>query len=397
MNPPQTDIHMAPRPAALSFAWLLGLTIACLAVAIPVSAHKVGQSYLFANIEERQISGHLELPAAQLLPALGLDVPENSAELAAIFAKEWPRIETYLRKHVSISQEGKAYQLQFGERNSNEIEIAYFLLVDFIATAPGPVADKIDFRYSAIFHALPEHRGGLVIESNVKTGLQGNYKGISFFFAPGREEYTLNTLGESAVAIFLRFVREGIVHIWIGYDHILFLVTLLLASVVVVKQKGFVAVNHLRPAMINLVTVVTLFTVAHTITLALAMKGWVTLPSRIVESIIALSIIVVALNNIYPFMRRYIWLLVFVFGLFHGLGFASVLMELALNRESRILGLVGFNVGVEVGQLAIVAVVFPVLFLLRQRSWYNIAVLKLGSGVIALTGAWWLVSRVFDL
>lgn len=383
------------RPVFL--AWLLTAAICGLFAAAPASTHTLGQSYIFANIEEQRISGHLELPADQLLPALGLAAPTNKAALAELLVDEWPRIEAYLRSHFSITQEGTQYVMQFGERDSYDVEIAYFLLVDFVALAPAPIADKVDMHYSAILHALPEHRGGLVVESNVKTGLTGNHKGLSFFFAPGRENFTLNTLGESALANLFQFVREGMVHIWIGYDHILFLITLLLASVVVSTGRGFKAVDRLRPAMINLITVVTLFTVAHSITLALAMKGWVTLPSRIVEPMIALSIVVVALNNIYPFMRKYVWLLIFGFGLFHGLGFASVLMELAVNRQSRIMGLIGFNVGVEIGQLAIVLVIFPILYLLRQQSWYGFAVLKVGSGLIALVGAWWLVTRALNV
>ncbi|MGI9294112.1 MAG: HupE/UreJ family protein [Pseudomonadales bacterium] len=397
MSYPQQGQRTSKHRTTAFLAWMLTTAITGLFAAVPASAHTLGQSYIFANIEEEGISGHLELPADQLLPAVGLAPPKETADLAELLNNEWPRIEAYLRDHFSIAQGGTQYVLQFGERDSLEIEVAYFLLVNFVATAPGPIADKVDFHYSAISHAMPDHRGGLVVESNVKTGLEGNHRELSFFFAPGREDFALNTLGESALANLLQFVREGIVHIWIGYDHILFLVTLLLTSVVVGTKGDFEPVDRLRPALINLITVVTLFTVAHSITLALAMKGWVTVPSRMVESMIALSIVVVALNNIYPFLRTHVWLLIFGFGLFHGLGFASVLMELAVNRQSRIMGLIGFNVGVEIGQLAIVAGLFPILYLLRQQPWYNLLVLKAGSGLIALVGAWWLVTRAFNL
>ncbi|MGI9287860.1 MAG: HupE/UreJ family protein [Pseudomonadales bacterium] len=395
MSHPKRD-QIVSKPIAF-FALLLAAAITGLLAAVPANAHTLGQSYVFANIEERQISGHLELPADQLLLALGLTEPTDKAALAELLNNEWPRIETYLRSHFTIAQNGTGYALQFAERDSLEIEIAYFLLVNFVAIAPGAIADKVDFHYSAIMHTVPDHRGGLVVESNVKTGLKGNHRELSFFFAPGREDFTLNTLGESALANLFQFVREGMVHIWIGYDHILFLVTLLLASVVIVTGGDFKPADKLRPAMINLITVVTLFTVAHSITLALAMKGWVTVPPRMVESMIALSVVVVALNNIYPFMRKYVWLLIFGFGLFHGLGFASVLMELAVNRQSRIMGLIGFNVGVEIGQLAIVIVIFPILYLLRHQPWYNFLVLKVGSALIALVGGWWLFTRAFNL
>jgi hypothetical protein len=104
-----------------------------------------------------------------------------------------------------------------------------------------------------------------------------------------------------------------------------------------------------RKALFNLFAIVTLFTIAHSITLALAIKGWVTLSSRFVESIIALSVLIVALNNIRPVISHQIRWLVFIFGLFHGLGFASVLIDLLVSRQSKLTALIGFNIGVEIG------------------------------------------------
>ena len=135
------------------------------------------------------------------------------------------------------------------------------------------------------------------------------------------------------------------------------------------------------------------FTVAHSITLALASLDIISLPSRLVESIIALSIVLVAVNNIVPTFRDRTWIILFLFGLFHGLGFASVMKNLPFRMPSLTTLLVCFNIGVELGQLVIVAAVFPILFLLRKTSFYKPVVLIGGSVVLIVIAGYWFVER----
>ena len=143
--------------------------------------------------------------------------------------------------------------------------------------------------------------------------------------------------------------------------------------------------------------VVTAFTLAHSITLSLAALQIISLPSRLVESVIAASVIVAALNNLRGTIDKRRWVMAFVFGLIHGFGFASVLTDLGLPQGALVLALVGFNGGVEVGQLAIVAVFLPVAFWLRATPFYRIGVLQVGSCIVALLASWWLLQRLFDL
>jgi HupE / UreJ protein len=143
--------------------------------------------------------------------------------------------------------------------------------------------------------------------------------------------------------------------------------------------------------------VVTAFTLAHSITLSLAALGLISLPSRLVESAIAASVIVAALSNLRGAVEGRRWIMAFIFGLIHGFGFASVLADLGLPQGALVLALVGFNVGVELGQLAIVLVFLPVAFWLRSTRFYQVGVLRVGSIIVALLAAWWLVQRLFDL
>ena len=142
---------------------------------------------------------------------------------------------------------------------------------------------------------------------------------------------------------------------------------------------------------------VTAFTLAHSITLSLAALGVISLPSRLVESVIAASVVLAALNNLRGTIEGKRWIMAFGFGLIHGFGFASVLADLGLPQNALVLALVGFNVGVELGQLAIVAAFLPVAFLLRRTWFYRVGVLTGGSILVAVVASWWLVQRLFDL
>jgi len=211
---------------------------------------------------------------------------------------------------------------------------------------------------------------------------------------------------ESAASAFLGFVREGIHHILIGYDHILFLLSLLLPAVWIrstvadprtgVMRTRWLPSDNLRLALANVLKVVTAFTVAHSITLALSVLNVVNPPSRGVESIIAASVVLAALNNIWPLISEARWKLTFVFGLVHGFGFASALKDAGLAQGALVAPLVGFNVGVEIGQLCIVAGVLPLAWSLRGTRTYRGAFAG-GSLAIAAVASLWLVQRAFDL
>jgi hypothetical protein len=182
-----------------------------------------------------------------------------------------------------------------------------------------------------------------------------------------------------------RFLRLGIGHIFTGYDHVAFLIGLLL----------------LGGSFKELVQIVTAFTVAHSITLALATLAVVNPTPRVVEPLIAASIVYVAAENLWALRRgtraaalRHRWMLTFAFGLVHGFGFASVLRELHLPRSGLAAALVTFNLGVEVGQVCIVALAVPLLAALRRTRWFETVGVRLCSLAVGCLGLTWLVQRI---
>jgi len=191
------------------------------------------------------------------------------------------------------------------------------------------------------------------------------------------------------------FTKEGAKHIWEGADHLLFLLTLLLPGLMLIKPANTVITTDRRVAEKFALKVITAFTLAHSITLACSVLGWVSLPDRFIESMIALSIMVSAALNLQNRFTFSHWKLAFVFGLIHGMGFANGLKELGLSSMYFLETLFAFNLGVELGQLsAVVLVALPVVFWVKSHE-AKTALLRWGSVAVFLMALFWLVQRLF--
>lgn len=197
----------------------------------------------------------------------------------------------------------------------------------------------------------------------------------------GLAERSVEEEANGGGSTFLSFARQGFVHVLpLGLDHILFVLGLFFLS------------RKWKPILYQ----VSVFTVAHTITLGSATVGLIRAPSSVVEPIIAASIAAVALENVFfPKYRHSRLILVFAFGLIHGLGFASVLASYDLDAVSLVFGLLGFNLGVEFGQLTVIAIAFGLTWWIREEFLYRKLVVVPGSIIIAALGIYWTVERVF--
>ncbi len=251
----------------------------------------------------------------------------------------------------------------------------------------GPVnIEAIKVNFSEFFKFDPQHTINIELElaEESKVGI------ISL-------DHTSWKPADSAFEQFIVFTIEGVWHIWIGIDHILFLIALLLPSVLRLENGKWVPVLNFKAAFYNVLKVVTAFTIAHSVTLTLATLDIVTLPSKWVEAVIALSVVLAALNNIYPMVSDRVWAVALGFGFIHGFGFANVLADLELPTGTLAIALFSFNIGVEIGQLAIVVAFFPLIFLLRKQAFYQPIKLRLGSAVIGIIACLWIIDRLFEL
>ena len=292
----------------------------------------------------------------------------------------------YASSHLELATDGKPAALKF-ERELQVDQLAnggYAVLRFTASLAARPQSVDVDYR--VFFDDDPLHRGLFLLE-------QGE-RAQQAVFSPVCQRLRFELASPRPWREFGRFVTEGVWHIWTGYDHVLFLLVLLLPSVLRRQAGHWVPVDDARGAAWNVVRIVTAFTVAHSITLSLAALGVVRLPSRLVETVIAGSIVVAALNNLRPMVTAKTWGIAFGFGLIHGFGFATVLAELGLNRASLVRALVGFNLGVEAGQLVVVGAFLPVAYALHRRPIYRSLVLRGGSVAVALLAAWWMIERL---
>ncbi|AGY56830.1 apolipoprotein N-acyltransferase [Gloeobacter kilaueensis JS1] len=368
----------------LLFLWAIALV--GIVPALPATAHKPSDSYLSMNIERAHIGGQWDIALRDLDYGIGLDDNDDGAITWGELRARRRAIEAYALSRLQVRADGKACPLQPVNLLVDNHTDGTYAVLRFAGNCPRPVT-AVELKYQLFFDLDPQHRGLL----NLRTGGQTQ----TAIFSPAQASQRL-TLTSHPIAQFLDFVREGVWHIWLGYDHILFLLTLLLPAVLTRKGGHWQGASSLRQIFANVLKVVTAFTLAHSLTLSLATLGVVQLPSRLVESAIAISVVFAALNNLYPLVQRRRWLIAFCFGLIHGFGFAGVLADLGLPRAALLLALVGFNLGVEAGQMAIVAAFLPVAFVLRDSWLYRRLTFAGGSALIAAIACIWFAERLFD-
>lgn len=367
-------------------------------------AHAPDQSYIYLRIYQNSMGGRFELTTEYLNKALGLGLSKE-ASLEQI-RPQLPQIYAYLKQQTGFGADGKSYSIEFTEPTILALEETDdYVLFNFDMQDVTEVPKILDVRYNILMDIDPKHRGLLIVEYNWKAGIHDNEAMFANIFEPGKTEQQLSLEDASVWKGFVALVKLGVWHIWIGLDHILFIIALILPAVVrrnkdkpygVLGIGQWEPVKEFKPAFLYLIKIVTFFTIAHSITLALASLQIINPPSYLVEAIIAFSIGLAAFHNIYPIFNHKEWMVAFVFGLFHGFGFASVLGEKGLGGDFLVYSLLGFNLGVEIGQLLIICLAFPVLFLLRKTAFYRYFIV-IGSALLIFIALHWTIERGFDI
>ena len=367
---------------AVAMAWLLLMAGAAL-------AHKSSDSYLTVQAQADQVSVQWDIALRDIQFAIGLDANGDDQITWGELQQKERELQAWASSRLSLQRGGACtftpQALQVGEHTDGG-----YAVLAWSGRCPqqhGPLS----IQYSLLFDLDTQHRGLLKLDLDGVThsAVLGPQSGVMQF-----AEAT------TAGAQFVQYLWQGVWHIWIGFDHILFLLALLLPAVLLRRRwgrgSGVHGVSRFKDASLSVLAVVTAFTLAHSITLSLAALQIISLPSRLVESAIAASVVFAAANNLVPMVQGR-WLMAFFFGLIHGFGFASVLTELGLPTGALAVSLVGFNLGVELGQLAIVAVFLPLAFVLRHTPFYQGGVLVGGSWAALLVALAWFVERAFDL
>lgn len=341
-------------------------------------AHQMSTSYFNVNFsKEGKLEGELQLRLLDLQRALSLDQDRDHRLLWAEVINAESEIRDFLSSSLSFQR--------------NELICRNTIHSDW----------KIDSHFNENYLVLPvsaqcTSQGELSIAYSAFFDIDSNHKLIANVLV--EEEPFLGVISKSKPSImidvskgstwlnFKEFAIQGFVHILIGVDHILFVICFMLA--VFLGNKSF----SQRQAFTNTVVLVSLFTLAHSITLIITALDFIALPSRWVEVGIALSIVLSALNNIFSLFGKLAWV-TFGFGLLHGLGFAGVLGEIGLPGDQKVSSVLGFNLGVELGQLAIICILYPLLLAVRKLAGYRMPIYRSLSLLIAAVASFWVFQR----
>jgi hydrogenase/urease accessory protein HupE len=363
------------RPDGKCLAWFLAsLLLMCVCGSADVLAHETKLSSTRMSIGGGDISAQVELNAVDLNVATGRQLTAADGKVdAELLAKQLDAVQGYVAEHVKLGKED-------GPQCTPEWTSAMPKDDHVVLGQRWNCPDDAELVYRVtLFHEIdPASRHMVSVDGDRK------FIGLLSVQAP---QMALAESAPSKWQTVQRYVVSGIEHIAIGYDHIAFLL-----AVIVLGRRFW-----------PLVKVVTAFTVAHSITLTFAVLGIVTLPSALVEALIAASIVYVAAENFFVRDIRHRWWLTFAFGLIHGFGFASVLRDYGLPDDALGWALASFNIGVEIGQLLIVAiavVIWQVGFRIASEAGFarternERRVSLVISGAVLVPGLYWLGQRL---
>jgi len=363
------------------------LFIALLCVHCSVWAHKASDSYLVIAVKGPEVIAQWDIALRDIDFAIGLDSNGNGEITWGELRARQANVAAWALSRLEL-QRGGSCPLKMTSMQVDSHTDGGYAVLHIAGVCPSSSGD-LRLGYRLLFDMDSLHRGLLRLTVDGTSHVS--------VLSPGSGELRFDSEEVSRLVQFREYLIEGIWHIWIGFDHILFLLSLLLPAVLVHSGNRWHGVTRFGDAWREVLWVVTSFTAAHSITLSLAALGWISLPSRLVESAIALSVMLAAANNLWPLVEHRRWVVAFCFGLIHGFGFASVLAELGLPADALLLSLIGFNLGVEVGQMAIVAVFLPLAFVLRNSRFYQFGIFVWGSRLILLVATIWLTERALDL
>lgn len=339
------NVRVLKRPV-MKFLWIPILA----GLAMPAWSHQSSESYLYLNSATAE--GRLDIAIADLQRVIDLDDDGDAQITWQELTARQSQIDRYVQQRFALEAQDTPCALMWQMSALTRHGSGEHLAFPFTADCPANAAWKL--RYSVLFDRDALHRALVQWKTGDASGLTVLSSEVAEFTLPATSD---------GWQVFSDYFRQGVLHLLIGYDHILFLLALLLPVVARLLSHD----APLRPALLDTLGIVTLFTVAHSCTLALSALQVVQLPAALVEVLIALSVSGAGVVALVPAWHRYRYGLAFGFGLVHGFGFANVLAELAATWSDRIVSLAAFNLGVEAGQALLISLSLPVIYL--GRGW----------------------------
>lgn len=355
-------------------------------------AHQSSTAYFTGALGDAGlIKGEWQVRLYDLERVMNIDADGNGTLLWGELITRKADVSQFLRSHLSVTRGGNPCSLRIEDlwQVTEHFNEGYLVLS---ARAQCAIHGDLTFHYDAFFDQDSDHKLLLSL-NNLELAENDNALTVSRIISDKQRQITVDSASTGLLDTAQEFLFQGIIHIWKGLDHVLFLLSLLLTCVLAREGGRWVGEISVRHIIVTTTWIVTAFTLAHSLTLTATAFNWINLSSRWVEVGIAASVVAAALNNIYPIVLRLGWM-TFGFGLLHGMGFAGVLGELGVPADQKVLTVLSFNLGVELGQLAIVAAVLPLLILMRNKVWYLRYGVLIASVAIALMATQWVYERL---
>ncbi len=359
-------------------------------------AHSFNESYVYFDVTEDSLSGRIEITLNDLtrIQQQKAAVDEPLKRKAVRRGKQ--EFHDYFQNRLRLSFDGQPYQIEFNDLTFFKTKVGRFAQFHFDVLGIEKTPTTIEMSYDVLFSNVdPEHRGFALIGSNTRNGMEENEAYITLVFSPGVGSQSLYLNDEPTKDTARAFFERGIWHIWLGPDHLLFLLAVLLSAVMRNENGRWVPSDNAIASLGRAVRIVTVFATANAVAMLISALAGFRLPVPLTDALVALSVIAIAAGNLSPRFHTHLWKAVIALGLIHGVGHVGVLDTLGADATRQALGVLTFNIGVEIGLLAVVLALFPVFFLLRQLGSYQAIALKGGSvAVIACTVLWLLGSVI---
>lgn len=371
---------------------------------IAARAHDVPASKLWLDIGTYAVDAEIVLPLSELREAIGLPVDATAAELATQHASH---VKTYIDKHIAIATpDGKFYikkntLLEASHTNDGDVIVArvHFQApnnastTQFVLHDDAIVAEIVT--HNIFVFVRRDFRNGLFVNTsdNGVVDEQSTMIGVMHY---QQKKLTVDGSSGSWLQGFKKVFQLGMQHIAEGIDHVLFLLVLLVAAPLRVRNQRWSGVAPVKTSVWKILKTVSGFTVGHSLTLILGAVGVFTFPSQIIEVLIALSILISAVHAVRPFFANREHYIAALFGLVHGMAFANSLTGFHYDTVALTLAVLGFNLGIEFMQLIIVAAVLPSLLLMSTTRYYRYPRIALAVfiGVLAVA---WILERAFTI
>ncbi len=391
------------RRYLVGWALLLSLVASLVAASAgTASAHRNDESYLYLDVGNETLVGRAELTYPDLREVLGFELTGTPDEQLAELEGRYDEIIEYTQARTSLGDESVTWPLSFDgiellfEKDVAENGTGYAIFPFVVQLPTAEVPQVIEASFTPFLEEIDDRNNIVLVSNDWQRGVIDQETNELAILTADSPSATIDLGDPSQWKNFRASIDLGVDHIRTGPDHIFFVFVLLLPSVLVIAGSWKPAPSF-RQSLLRVIIVATMFTIAHSLTFTLAGLDILPLPSsKIVEALIALSIAAAALHNIKPIFGHREWSIAFVFGLFHGMGFAGLVQDLDIDRTTQLFSLLGRNVGIEIGQLIIILITFPGLFLLRRTRAY-LPMMYLASVGLAVMAMLWVVERLFEV